>query len=80
MKKITIIASIMFIVIGMKAQVITTVAGGGATLGDGGFAVSALLNGPRGVATDAAGNIYIAEWFGHRVRKVTASKIGRAHV
>ncbi|MCZ1014464.1 RICIN domain-containing protein [Streptomyces noursei] len=40
--------------------------------GDGGLAVSAQLNKPRGVAVDGAGNIYIADVGNHRVRKVTA--------
>jgi len=52
---------------------ITTLAGGGTTssLGDGGPATSALLSGPRGVATDSAGNVYISDTFNNRIRKVT---------
>ena len=42
-------------------------------LGDGGPATSASLNFPRGVAVDAAGSIYIAEAFNHRIRKVNGS-------
>ena len=30
--------------------------------GDGGFAASATLNTPQGVASDSSGNIYIADW------------------
>jgi sugar lactone lactonase YvrE len=51
---------------------ITTFAGNG-TLGyggDGGPAVNATLNGPRGVAFDTAGNLYIADTGNNRVRKV----------
>jgi uncharacterized protein (TIGR03437 family) len=52
---------------------ITTVAGDGASggIGDGGPATGAMLLGPRNVATDAAGNLYISEFDGHRVRQVT---------
>lgn len=54
---------------------ITTVAGGGTppfpSIGDGGPAVNALLFGPRGLAVDAGGNIYITEVGASRVRKVT---------
>jgi trimeric autotransporter adhesin len=52
---------------------ITTVAGTGhdGPPGDGGGATDAVLLTPRNVALDAAGNLYIAEFFGHRVRKVS---------
>jgi sugar lactone lactonase YvrE len=43
--------------------------------GDGGPAVSAQLNSPRGVAVDGAGNLYIADHTNHRVRRVTAAGI-----
>jgi uncharacterized protein (TIGR03437 family) len=48
--------------------VITTVAGGGSSLGDNGPATSAQI-GPYGVAVDSAGNLYITD--GARVRKVS---------
>jgi len=52
---------------------ITTVAGNGpsGTNADGGPATSALLLGPRNLATDPAGNLYISEFDGHRVRRVS---------
>ena len=52
---------------------ISTVAGGGSSLGDGGLATAAQLNVPRGVAVDSSGNIYITDTNGHRVRKVMVS-------
>ncbi len=62
---------------------ITTVAGNGAfcgnepcPTGDGGPAVAAQLNSPEGVALDAAGNLYIADGFNNRVRKITAGANG----
>jgi uncharacterized protein (TIGR03437 family) len=52
-------------------NIITTVAGSDETaLGDGGLATRARLNVPRGIAVDAAGNIYIADTLNHRIRKV----------
>jgi uncharacterized protein (TIGR03437 family) len=52
--------------------VVTTVAGnGGASLGDNGPATGAGLNGPLGVAVDSAGNLYIADSFNNRIRKVS---------
>ena len=43
--------------------------------GDGGPAVEARLNLPRGMAVDAAGNLYIADASNHRIRKVDPSGI-----
>src|SRR5690242_20551875 len=59
-----------------RAQVITTVAGGGGNgLGDNGPATSADLTQPSGVAVDQAGNIYIADHQAYRVRKVNAAGV-----
>ncbi len=54
---------------------ITTVAGTGVAgfSGDAGPATSAELNDPGDVAVDTAGNLYIADFRNHRVRKVNGS-------
>ncbi len=54
---------------------ITTVAGSAASgfAGDGGPANAAVLNGPRSVAVDTAGNLYISDYYNSRVRKVAAN-------
>ncbi len=59
------------------AGVITTIAGtgSGGFSGDGGAATAARLNQPASVALDGSGNIYIADWFNHRVRKVDAAGV-----
>jgi DNA-binding beta-propeller fold protein YncE len=51
---------------------IITIAGTGVTgfSGDGGPAVAAQLARPRGVAVDAAGNVYVADCMNHRIRMV----------
>jgi hypothetical protein len=54
-------------------NVITTVAGGGPSLGDGGPATSAALDRPTTLAFDGLGNLYIAETEGARVRRVDTS-------
>src|SRR5439155_41746 len=57
--------------------VISTVAGHGTFgfSGDEGPATSAQLDNPYGVAVDVAGNLYIADTFNSRVRKVTAEGV-----
>ena len=54
------------------AGVITTIAGTGETgfSGDGGPATEARLDRPYGVAVDGAGNLFIADWYNDRIRKV----------
>jgi sugar lactone lactonase YvrE len=53
------------------AQVITTIAGNGAaTLGDLGPATAASLTGPRDIALDSTGNIYIYDAGVGRIRRV----------
>lgn len=56
---------------------ISTVAGNGTPgfSGDGGAATSARLHGPRGVAIDSAGSLYIVDGLNHRIRKVSASGV-----
>jgi len=41
--------------------------------GDGGLAIEAQLDSPTGVAFDKVGNLYIADRFNHRIRKVIAA-------
>lgn len=55
--------------------IITTVAGTGTSgwTGDGGAATAAKLNGPYGLALDASGNLYIADRYNNRIRKVDAA-------
>ncbi|MGH9000159.1 MAG: NHL repeat-containing protein [Acidimicrobiia bacterium] len=52
--------------------IISTVAGTGeaGSGGDGGPAAEAQLNDPRSVVADAAGNVYVGEELGHRVRRI----------
>jgi len=52
--------------------IITTVAGNltNGYTGDGGPATNASLSGPRDVKVDAVGNLYIADYGNHRIRRV----------
>jgi hypothetical protein len=60
-----------------KTKIITTVVGNGEKgfAGDGGLATKAKLNGPEGVFVDNSNNIYVADTFNQRIRKVN-SKTG----
>ncbi len=62
------------------AGIISTLAGNGSAgfSGDGGNATMAELYNPRGVAVDATGNIYIADWDNNRIRKVTPGSLSVA--
>src|SRR6185369_11927615 len=55
------------------AGIVTTITGTGAwgSAGDGGAATSAQLAGPRGVAVDGAGNLFIADSGNNRIRRVS---------
>ena len=58
-------------------DIIATYAGNGGAgyTGDGGAAVSALLNAPTMLAVDASGNIYISDFGSSTIRKVSTSGI-----
>lgn len=60
-----------------KTGIITTVAGNGTYgfSGDGGPATSAALNYPTNVALDESGNLYIADAYNHRIRRVASDGI-----
>jgi uncharacterized protein (TIGR03437 family) len=55
--------------------VISTIAGGGAPLGESGPATSAQLLSPQGVAVDGAGNVYIADAGTARVLEVSGGTV-----
>lgn len=57
--------------------IITTVAGNGTSgySGDNGPAPAAALKNPTDVAVDSAGNLYIADYLNHRIRRVSPNGI-----
>ena len=56
-------------------HIITTIAGSGnpGYSGDGAPGTAAKLSGPTGVAIDATGNVFIADYYNNRIRKLSSS-------
>lgn len=71
------LCAVIFCTLPAAAQSIFTYAGDGSAAysGDGAAATAAKVNNPHGVATDPAGNVYIADYENHRIRKVTPAGI-----
>jgi sugar lactone lactonase YvrE len=58
------------------AAVVTTLAGTSYTSGEAdGSAAAALFNSPNGLACDDAGNVYVADYWGPTIRKITPAGV-----
>ncbi len=59
----------------VSTGIVTTFAGTGTPSysGDNGPATSATIHGALGIALDSAGNVYFADFYNQRIRKVTVS-------
>ena len=55
--------------------VVSTLAGSGTSGYTDGTGTSAQFSYPTGVAVDGAGNVYVADLYNHRIRKITASGV-----
>ena len=55
--------------------VVSTLAGSGTPGYADGTGTSAKFTSPTGVAVDGAGNVYVADLFNHRIRKITTSGV-----
>ena len=64
-----------FNVTNLPNNIITTVAGTNfsGVAGDGGAATNARLSAPKGITTDSAGNLYIADNYNNRIRLVNTN-------
>lgn len=53
--------------------VVTTIAGNGGSSFVDGQGTAATFSGPYGIACDKSGNLYVADGFGHRIRKISST-------
>jgi uncharacterized protein affecting Mg2+/Co2+ transport len=57
------------------AGLVSTLAGTGLSGSDDGIDVVASFNNPLGVGTDASGNVYVADFGNHKIRKISTSTV-----
>jgi sugar lactone lactonase YvrE len=55
--------------------VVTTFAGSGTGGAADGTGVGATFNFPKGVTVDSAGNVFVADWFQNRIRRITPAGV-----
>ena len=53
------------------AGVVTTLAGSTTAGSSNGTGTAASFNGPRGVAVDSTGYVYVADYFNQKIRKIS---------
>ena len=69
------ILTINLTVIATPIVTVSTLAGSGTSGYTDGTGTSAQFNNPYGVAVDGAGNVYVADRYNHRIRKITTSGV-----
>ncbi len=76
MKKLFFIIFLLGFTITSNAQLVITIAGVLDSVGAlNGPALQSHFNNPHGIAVDGFGNVYVADRFGHRIRKITTGGI-----
>src|ERR1035437_8980405 len=73
MKKSLFILAITFC-LNTNAQTVTTLAGSYSVIGSAdGSGTAASFNSPCGVAADGSGNLYVADYYNHEIRKIVVA-------
>ncbi len=55
---------------------VTTLAGSGSQGSANGTGTAASFSNPRGIAVDGSGNVYVADYANHLIRKITLAGVG----
>lgn len=71
-KKTILLINVFFMTLMSTAQNVTTLAGSTQGFADG-LGTTAKFDHPNGLATDSAGNVYVADTYNHKIRKITST-------
>lgn len=71
-KKTILLINVFFMTLMSTAQNVTTLAGSTQGFADG-LGTTAKFDHPYGLATDSAGNVYVADTYNHKIRKITST-------
>lgn len=75
MKKLLILLILLHFTNIIQSQTVTTFAGSGMPGVANGTGSAAQFNRPAGVAIDGSGNVYVADYFNHLIRKITSAGV-----
>ncbi len=76
MKRLLLLIAVLALLVPARAQKVTTIAGVAGVSGmTNATGTSARFNGPHGMASDKAGNVYITDRYNNRIRKIAPNGV-----